>query len=448
MKPTDFKPFIRLSYLEGFFWALMVASAESFALFFAVEQGLSPLKLGAVTTIPLLLGDLAQWWVPNHVDEKQLGRATLGAIALQVIGLFGLYLSAATQFPFVPFLVSLTFYWIGGLLSAPLWLDWASGRLHHSIFQLYIAKRNGFLTLSTLAAFIGLAWLLRSWPAFPMTAVFLIGFASRILSLAVQTVLTRRYPKGIVSPALSPERPETERRKSPIQVDRALWVVFLTTGLLKLGVSFCGPFFLPYLIHDLRLTVWDYVLLASAPLLSRALFLEGWGRASTGFRPFVGLQVSMVFIALIPSVWTFSTDFAFLVLLNFVSGVFWGGFELSCILIVHKLIRDRRRVTFGLHQAIMNSCSVLGAVLGAEAVREGVSYFALFHVSTALRLLPTLVLIVYLFRWPVTRFSVSVSHEYMTTVLSLRPSLENVGRLFQPRWKPNGRGSSKRELPR
>ncbi len=44
---------VRLSYAETVVFALMVSSSECFALYFAVKQGLAPIQIALLATLPI-----------------------------------------------------------------------------------------------------------------------------------------------------------------------------------------------------------------------------------------------------------------------------------------------------------------------------------------------------------------------------------------------------------
>src|SRR5262245_56110437 len=120
---------LALSYLEGSLYSVMVGSAETFAIVYAVKRGLSVTEIGFVSTLPILLGAIANWIVPMFVTPQRVKPSILACVSVQVVGIVGLVLSTFTNKPAYPLLISLSLYWIGGAAAGPIWLDWMSNWL-------------------------------------------------------------------------------------------------------------------------------------------------------------------------------------------------------------------------------------------------------------------------------------------------------------------------------
>ncbi|MDD4976730.1 MAG: hypothetical protein PHY93_20410, partial [Bacteriovorax sp.] len=69
----NFKQTVKLSHFEGGLYALMVASTESFLLYYAVKQNVTSLQLALLASLPLALGALSQMLVPKLIADKHLG---------------------------------------------------------------------------------------------------------------------------------------------------------------------------------------------------------------------------------------------------------------------------------------------------------------------------------------------------------------------------------------
>ncbi len=422
---------IRGSYWEGTFYALMVGLAESFALFYAVQHKLPLDQLALLSTVPVLLGSLAQWTVPQLAGRFGVRNLKLAAYLLQVAGLA--LLAASTQFDFFfPWLfAALILYWIGGMASGPLWLEWISTQVPPTIFRGFLSRRNAYVAFCTVSAYIATAVFLQahgSRDAFLL--VFSLGFVSRLCSFFFQAALSR-------STALF-TRAEGKRAVPAPEAaaqNRAVKRMIVCTTLFKTVVSFSSPFFLPYMIQELHYTLLQYVALTSVPFLGRFLFLNGWGRASTALRPFIGIQIAAAGIAMVPALWASFPLFHVYLGFELASGLLWGGFELCTVLIIQKFWTGSRLKALGVHMSLMSLGSVLGAFCGSKLLSAGLSYQKLFYASSCLRACAVIVMILAFRRLPQTRFRLRVYGEYLSTVLSLRPSISNVGRLLFVRRK-------------
>ncbi len=410
----------------------MVGMAETFALYYAVKQNIPLTQLALLSTMPLLMGSLSQWILPQIVKDSGVRSAKLGFYVVQILGL--LCLCKAVMSPnFYPWLfVALSLYWIGGLTAGPFWIQWMVGEVPSKAFGGFLSKRNAFVALCTLVAYLGTAsYLDKHSQSQNFLIVFGIGTLARVLSFACQIILSRAQINWPESRArVSPQR--IEQLRSPI-----IWMIGLT-ALFKTVVTMASPFFLPYMMNELHFGIPEYVGLTAIPFVGRFVFLAGWGRASQDLRPFVGLQIACLGIAIIPAIWAARPPFYVYVISELLGGFLWGGFELCAILIVQRFRPKNTLRTLGLHMSLMSAGSVLGAWIGSKWMQSGQHTFVdLFLLSSSLRLCVAALMILVFLRLPATRVRLQVYGEYLSTVLSLRPSLATVGRMIAaPRRKP------------
>ncbi len=416
---------IGTSYMEGAFYAFMVGMAEAFALFFAVKQGIALDKLALLSTLPPLLGSLSQWLMPQIVPSSGVRKAKLAFYVVQIVGLVCLCRAATAENYFAWLFVALSLYWVGGMTSGPFWLQWIVNEIPSRAFGSFLSKRNAFVALCTLSAYITTASFLnvRSAPT-DFLIVFAFGTLSRFFSFLCQVGLSRMH---IDWNRLRTELPQEAQNglRAPI-----LYMIALT-ATFRAAVAVSTPFFLPYMVKELKFGVLEYVALTSIPFVGRFLFLSGWGRASKDLRPFVGLQIACIGISVIPAIWAYNRHFGVYMVLELCSGLLWGGFELCSVLLVQRYRPNNPLRTLGLHMSLMSAASVVGAWFGSRWMQSGGhSYQDLFLLSSSLRLSVAAIMVLVFLRLPTTRVRLRVYGEYLTTVLSLRPSFANIGRML------------------
>ena len=423
---------LNLTLVDGFLTAVMIGTAETFAMVLAVKSGLSAEQLATLSTLPILLGAMVQWIFPQLIRNEHLKVAILCSHSVQILGLASLLWVAGSSrgLPdqsaplFRNLLTGLSLYWMGGMVSGPLWLDWIAGWLPHKRFARYLSRRNAFIAGVTLLSYLLAAS--RMGQATSMEAfkiIFAMAVMARLLSwgvVALQPSPVRRtqtVAEGLRNPEWWSSKP-------------VLLIVGFTT-LFKFAVNLSSPFFLPFMFNDLKLGLSQYVALTAIPFVGRFLFMSRWGEAAKSIRPFIGLQITMVCISLSPILWTLTRSFYWLCAFEFVSGAMWGGFELCSILIIQNFWPGSARRLMGIHFALMSLFALVGASLGSYFLsRFHWSYIDLFTASGDLRGVTTLLFVVALTRIRETRSSLKVYGDFLTTVLSLRPSFANIGRVI------------------
>lgn len=422
---------LRWTYLEGLFFALMVASSESYALLHFTRQGLGPLQVAMMSTLPLLVSALTQYIIPRLLSEKLIAPGLLASFVVQILGLILMIDSAREFTSFTELLIGLSLYWVGGQTAAPLWLDWVSRLTGPSQqFASYLARRNAITTFLIMIFYFGFSLNIDTLDGISFETLFQIGLVARIISFLLQGWLA--YRAGQL-PAVLPLNTDTQAFIPDFPTGdwlRFLYFFFFWTALFRFCVNLSAPFFLPYMVNELNFSTVHYALLTSLPLLSRALFLNNWGHASADLKSFWGIQLSCLFISLSPALWTLSTSVYYLSVLEFAGGIFWGGFELTAILMVQQVAGKNTRGLLGLHMAAMTVLSVLGAMVGGALLKHGLSYHQLFWLSSACRLACGVGFIVHALKMPSFSLKKGQTLPYLSTVLSLRPSMANVGRVI------------------
>ena len=153
-----------------------------------------------------------------------------------------------------------------------------------------------------------------------------------------------------------------------------------------MAVMFSGPFFVPYMVNDLKLSMTSFVVLSSIPFFGRAIFFKRWGRAAKNYNAFWGVIISGLYIATIPYIWTFTTNFYILIFVEILSGIAWGGLELNQVLMIQNFVHEKSRVYLGTQMALANILGVIGAILGSVIMNHQFSYFDLFTYSSIFRM--------------------------------------------------------------
>jgi hypothetical protein len=412
-----------LAQWDAVFTAIMIGTAETFAFIFAVRAGVATAGLGWLATVPVFLGAVLQWQLPQWIPFSKLKLSIVVCHFVQILGLLILGASVFSgAFVFETLLVGLSLYWMGGMLSGPLWLDWMSPWLPYKRFTKFLSRRNTWVAVSTLLAYLATAALIHTQVSL---SVFLIPFGVAVVARLVSVAIVLRQSAPVA-------RSETHLAPPPQIADasKPIWIMILLTSAFKFATNTASPFFISYMLEDLKFSLLGYVFITSIPFVSRALFITRWGEASRQLRPYVGLQLTMFGIALNALLWSLSPNYYYLMGVEFLSGLMWGGFDLCAVLIIQNLWPGSARSLVGFHLALMSLMSLLGAWLGGALLKADWEFIELFQLSSVLRFAVAVVFTVLLARLPETRATLRVYGSYLSTLLTVRPSLGVIGRMI------------------
>jgi len=396
---------LRFSYFEGSFYAVMVALAESFALFYAVKKGLTPTQVGLISTVPMMFGALGNWLVPQIVSDRWLKTGVVSTVVVQIFGVILLVVSTQKENHFAWCFAAMSFYWLGQMTAAPLWMDWISGWLPPQRFGRFIVRRNSFLALVTLTMLWLGAYAVHSVDfKADETQIFLWVFSLGLIARCISLVLLALQD--------SPPRIPHEARRPLVRADRwPIWGVVAVVGfaaLFKLVANVASPYFLPYMVEQLHFSVFDVSVINGMSFLGLALLMTSYGEAMKSFQPLMGLQVAMFMAAANCLLWLLFSDVFLLSVLQLFAGLYWAGFDLACVLILQSQFPGKFRQVLGVHLGLSSVATIAGSLWGSALKNQGVEYMDLFALSAWLRLGLALLFLLLMFR--LKNYRVSWSH--------------------------------------
>ena len=143
-------------------------------------------------------------------------------------------------------------------------------------------------------------------------------------------------------------------------------------------------------------------------ILAQFLTLNQWGRISDVFGNRRILATTGMVIPLMPLLWTFSSNYWYLLFAQVISGLTWAGFSLSASNFLYDLVSREKRTTYlAITNMLSNTGLFAGAMLGGylgivlptklslfgHSFSWGSSLLGVFAISTLVRALMVLVLL-------------------------------------------------------
>lgn len=423
------KKLVRMSYLEGACFGIMAGSGESYLLVAAVRHGLSGLHLSLATQLPVLIGALGSLFIPFLFSTKNLRKGILASVGVQIIGLGLIVKASFSGYSQNLVLPALILYWLGGMSSGPLWLDWMAGWFPGSKIRSFISKRNAFVLMVTLASFLSSSFLFYQWDQNGVfKIIFMIAFTARVLSLILFLFHPNPLEKRSLESSSFQEKPASWKI-SP-EITQLLMVGSLLIFLMHFAVGFSSPFFISYKLNDLHLSNQEYVWLTSIPFIARSFVLAIFSVGQVRFYPPLMLGVSVFGIASLPIMYSFISTSGGLIWPELAGGAFWATFELSLSLFVLSRVKLNPRLVLGIITAADGFGLLFGGMLGGKVLESGIGHIQQFQIGSALRLVAALAIWWSLRRVKFDRPTYAQSGEFLSSVLSLRPSLGSVRRLI------------------
>jgi MFS family permease len=386
---------LQASAADGAAFGGMVGLGESYLAPFALAVGMSEVSAGLVASLPLVAGGTIQLvslravrWIGS---EK---RWILICATLQALAFVPLVVAAlAGQISLAALLLIASIYWGTGLATGPAWNTWVETVVPSGVRTRYFAARSRLAQLTTLAGLlIGGAiltlggWLQRGEQAYAV--MFALAGLLRLVSvywLSQHHSLIR--PRDAAAIGTAPGQPY-EIRRSFVHGGRLLLFLVTLQGMVQLS----GPFFIPYMLTELGFSYGQFVVLLSISFVTKAFSLSMWGRLTKRGGAKGLLWIGAIGVVPLSSLWMVSQSYAWLIVVQAISGVTWAAYELGFFLMFFEALPKRKRIRMLTIYNFANSAAIfVGATIGAWILRasgatvEG--YLTLFGLSSIGRLL-------------------------------------------------------------
>jgi MFS family permease len=361
---------MRLAVVEGVCWALMVGFGETYFLANALRLGATTLEQALVVTLPLALGSagpLVALRLLYRAPRRRPIVVSLCALQSAVLAAMSLFDAVGLLTP--PRLVALAcLYQMCSQGANTAWSSWYGDLVPAESRGRYFARRNRVVHISTAAAVLVGGLLLQRLEPGALIEVgggagFRVILLAAALARASSTVLLARSPeppfRGVTTPRRTARYLRTDRGS-------AAWRLLAFGAAVQLGTYVASPYFVPFMLGELRLTYLEYTLATLAVVVAKSIFLPAWGRVVDGQGPRAVYPLAALLTAMVPIPFILSNGLTLVLAGQLLSGVAWAGYELSFFSLMLESSYKRTRVPMVAAQNIMNGTAQLtGGLLGA-----------------------------------------------------------------------------------
>jgi MFS family permease len=357
---------LRHSLRDAMAYAVMQGGAETYFSAFALFCRAGAAQVALLSTLPPLLGSLAQLlgaWLARHARRRK--PVILGGVLFQALTLLPILTVPLLPRAFaVPALLVLyACYFAGNGLAAPPWTSLMGDTVPEHRRGRFFATRTRLTQIMSFSALVAAGLALHRLSRVGATGMgfFVIFCIACVARLVSAWHLSRMHePAGGRIPA--PTEMFTTHALRVLRRTGALWFS-LYAMLMQGAVAMSGPFFAVYMLRDLQFTYLEYMLNAGTAVLFQFVALRYWGRISDAFGNRLILSVCGLGVPAVPLLWVVSDNFWYLLLVQCLSGVFWGGFTLSTGNLLYELVPPVRRASYtAFHNIMVAACVFAGAM--------------------------------------------------------------------------------------
>ena len=388
----DGPPGARRLALEGAFQSLAQGLGEAYLGAYALLLGAGGLALGLVATLPTAATAAAQILARRALTRAGGARRLLArSWSAQAIGYLALGLCVLAPYPWsvVALVTVALFAWGCGGLAVPAWTSLVSALVPRSRHGWFFGLRGAAQACGVLTAILSGGALLSILTGRGHEALgFVLVFGYAALGRVFGSVLLARLP----DPARAePGRPRPVELK-PIRSSRKFRRLSIYLWSLHLATHVSSPFFVPYMLRELRFSYLLVGALIATPAIVKVATLGIWGRLADRLGPGPVLRTTGWLVAPVPALWLLSKSPWWILAAQVYSGLVWGAFELAQASSILQTTRARERQVAWFN-AVDGGVLIAGSLIGGTVVnvvsgRGGQGYLAAMGLSTILRLLP------------------------------------------------------------
>jgi MFS family permease len=352
---------------EAFASAIMTGTCDNYLGAFAVALKASLAQMGWLTAAPQLVGAVFQLlsvWLCQHVSRR---RAIVTGISLQASAVFGMMCVALwTPAHSVLWLIGLAMiYQASANFVQPQWRGWMGSVVPARRRGAFFAGRTRLTMITSLGVFAAGGALLGIFDKYG--SVF-SGFALMFLAAATGRGVSAWHMRHMYDPDLEQESPAVDLKATATRIRSAFaHPTFRRYSLFVAGmqaaVAVSGPFFSVYMLRDLDYSYWQFSANTGTSILTQFFTLGIWGRICDRWGNRFVMVSSSLLMPVLPMLWLGSTNPYYLMCVQVISGIAWGGFALSTANYLYDLRPPR--ADFASYAAVQSGLSALGVFLGA-----------------------------------------------------------------------------------
>lgn len=358
---------LRHSLKDAAAFGTMTGIGETYFSAFALFLKATTPQIGLLASLPPLLASFVQLlsaWLGRLIGRRKpiiLAGASLQALSWMPLLFLPLFFPESA----VPLLIAcVVLYQSGAHLVTPQWTSLMGDIVPPRRRGRFFALRTRLITAITFLSLLIGGFVLHRFSRDGNTltgfvVLFSVAACARVIS--VYQLSRMHDPSGHVAALEFPFGRQWWQRLRHSNVVR--FSIFF--ALMQFGVAIASPFFTVYMLRDLEFTYLAFTCNTATAIFAQFLTLAQWGRISDIFGNRRILAATGIVIPLMPLLWTFSSNFWYLILVQAVSGFAWAGFSLSASNFVYDLITPDRRATYlAIHNVIASAGIFIGALLG------------------------------------------------------------------------------------
>lgn len=283
--------------------------------------------------------------------------------------------------------------------------NWLSNLVPSNKLGRYLGQRLAIKSAFYLGAFCFLGYLLDSMGGnehlVNFAVVLTVALAVALVDFVIFTFMYDPKKQTSNLPQPNPEHPKVkfglfdfigELRTKKLDG----FVIF--TSLFYLTVGLSGPLYAIYMLEEQRFSYLSFTVIIAAEYLARVISAPFWGRFADRAGNIRVLGIVSRIIPAIPICWLFCSNVGYLAVVQIISGVCWGAFDLCTQSYVFKIAPAEKKLRYIIYtRCLILFSTALGGLGGVYLIKTifpifGSRTLSVFLISGFLRMIIVMLL--------------------------------------------------------
>jgi hypothetical protein len=163
------------------------------------------------------------------------------------------------------------------------------------------------------------------------------------------------------------------------------------TALINVSVGLSAPFYAVYMLQEQSFSYMSYTIIISVEFLARIISGPFWGKFADKKGNIQVLKIVSRIVPALPLCWLFSTNIGYLAVIQILSGICWGAFDLSTQSYLYKVSPPQTKLHYIVYtRALMLFSVAMGGLAGSFLIKDifeifGSKLLTVFMISGFLR---------------------------------------------------------------
>ena len=390
MEKGKIKQNLKLSTIEGSFWAIMYGGGETFLSACAVFLQFSAFQISFLSSFPPFIGSCFQLFSASIKNKfKDLKQFVVTMSYVQAILWIVLVILLFYKPTYKYILIWSCIYWIIGTVIQPAWTAWMGYFVPRRIRARYFGKRNriiGFVSfIATLIAGYVLDFFNENM-LYGFAIIFIAAFLGRTLSafyLNKKFNFEEKETQNLFEYIYSFKNLISEQNKS------FYYIIF--NSYISFSIMFFGPLFSIYILREMELGVIIYTINMTLWQIANFSSSNYFGKLCERIGDYKVLKLSTYTIILLPILWIllyYLNGYYQIIatcLVSLLAGVCFSAYSLSSFNMIYKISKKEEVIHFTAVGAFLRGFAILmGGILAGLIVESNYIY----SVAKNLNLIP------------------------------------------------------------